>query len=68
MRVNCSYINTSRYRTDLLLGLGIGLFAFVTPCLQIALAYMYFKKGHIWSRVLNPALEGINRKATNPSS
>ena len=44
-------------RTNLLLGLGIVIVGIISPCLQIALAYLYFRKCHIWSRVLNAALE-----------
>ena len=44
-------------RTNLLLGLGILFGGFITPCLQIALAYLYFKKGHMRSRVLNAKLD-----------
>ena len=39
-----------------MLGVGILILGIITPCLQTALAYLYFKKGHIWSRVLNAAL------------
>ena len=39
-----------------MLGLGMLILGILTPCLQIVLAYLYFKKGHIWSRVLNAAL------------
>ena len=41
----------------MMLGLGILILGIITPCLQIALAHLYFKNGHIWSRVLNSALE-----------
>ena len=44
------------YRTELLLGLGIGVLGIITPCLQITLAYTYFRKGHLWSNVLNSYL------------
>ena len=46
-------------RTNLLLGLGVGLLGIVTPSLQITLAYLYFKYGHIWSRVLNASIQNI---------
>ena len=39
----------------MMLGLGLLILGILTPCLQTALAYLYFKKGHIWSRVLNAA-------------
>ena len=41
----------------MLLGLGVGFLGIVTPSLQITLAYLYFRHGHIWSRVLNASLE-----------
>ena len=44
-------------RTNLLLGLGLAFAGIITPCLQIALAYLYFRRGHIWSIVLNAHLE-----------
>ena len=41
------------FRTNLMLGLGLLFLGIVTPLLQITLAYIFFKKSHIWSRVLN---------------
>ena len=37
----------------MLLGIGVGAMGIFTPLCQFTLAYLYFKKGHIWSRVLN---------------
>ena len=39
-----------------MLGLGIFILGVVTPFLQILLAYIYFKKSHIWARILNASL------------
>ena len=44
-------------RCNLLLALGIVLLGIVTPLLQLTLANLYFRKGHIWSRVLNKTLD-----------
>ena len=40
----------------MLLGLGVTWLGLIAPCLQMALAYLYFRKGNIWSRVLNAHL------------
>ena len=40
-------------RTNLLLALGVITLCIIVPFLQILLAYIYFKKSHIWSRILN---------------
>ena len=50
-------ITLTFYRTTMLLGVGLGLFIIITPLLQITLAYIYFKKNHIWHNVLNAYLE-----------
>ena len=47
------------YRTNLLLTLGIVTLGIITPSLQITLAYIYFKKCHIWSRILNAHLSEL---------
>lgn len=44
-------------RTNVLLVLGITWLGIITPCLQMAFAYLYFRLGHIWSRVLNAELD-----------
>ena len=44
-------------RTNLLLGLGMGWLVVGAPSMYIGLAYLYFKKGHIWSRILNAHLK-----------
>ena len=36
-----------------MLASGITFLCLITPSLQITLAYLYFRKGHIWSAVLN---------------
>ena len=41
----------------MLLGVGLGLFIIITPFLQITLAYIYFKKNHIWHNVLNAYID-----------
>ena len=46
-------LKTHLNRTNLLLGLGLSFLGIIVPCLQIILAYIYFRKGHLWSRVLN---------------
>ena len=43
-------------RTNLLLALGVITLCIIVPFLQILLAYIYFKKSHIWSRILNANL------------
>lgn len=55
---NVKAISTFPSRINLIIGLGLFILGILTPCLQTALAYLYFKKGHIWSRVLNSALLG----------
>ena len=57
-------------RTNLLLSLGVVILGMAIPFLQILLAYIYFKKNHIWSRILNDnlsdrILEGALCKNTN---
>ena len=43
-----------------MLALGVITLGIIVPFLQILLAYIYFKKSHIWSRVLNANLsDGI---------
>ena len=39
-----------------MLALGVITLGIIVPFLQILLAYIYFKKSHIWSRVLNANL------------
>ena len=39
-----------------MLALGVITLGIIIPFLQILLAYIYFKKCHIWSRVLNANL------------
>ena len=54
---NVTEILTSvQYRTNLLLALGVITFGIIVPFLQILMAYIYFKKSHIWSRILNSNL------------
>ena len=43
-------------RTNILLALGVITLGIMVPLLQIILAYIYFKKSHIWSRILNAYL------------
>ena len=43
-------------RTNILLALGVITLGIMVPLLQIILAYIYFKKSHIWSRILNANL------------
>ena len=43
-------------RTNILLALGVVTLGIIVPFLQLILAYIYFKKSHIWSRVLNANL------------
>ena len=38
------------------MGVGFITLGIIVPFLQILLAYIYFKKSHIWSRVLNANL------------
>ena len=45
-----------RYRTNLLLAYGFIILGIIIPLLQMLLAYIYFKKSHIWSRILNANL------------
>ena len=58
-------------RTNLLLAIGIPWLGIITPCLQMVLAYLYFRFGHIWSRVLNAELKRAtavkeSQKGTTP--
>ena len=39
-----------------MLGLGLFILGILTPLLQLLLAYIYFKKSHIWARILNASL------------
>ena len=39
-----------------MLALGVVILGIIIPFLQILIAYLYFKKSHIWSRVLNANL------------
>ena len=41
----------------MLLAFGLTWLGIITPILQVAFANLYFRKGHIWSRVLNADLE-----------
>ena len=45
------------YRTDALLYFGVIWLGIISPSLQVAFAFLYFRMGHIWSRVLNKELE-----------
>ena len=70
--LNVFSITTFFYqRTNLLLAIGITWLGIITPCLQMIFANLYFRFGHIWTRVLNAELhrakeEYESEENTNP--
>ena len=52
-----AFFFTLSYRTNILLGFGISILGIFTPCIQLTLAYVYFRKSHIWSSILNASLD-----------
>ena len=45
------------YRINILLIIGMTWLGIITPFLQMVFAYLYYRYGHIWSRVLNAELD-----------
>jgi hypothetical protein len=54
----------STYIVDILFATGIAV-AFVLPPIQYGLAYLYFVKGHPWSRVLNAKIYPVKPQKMN---